>query len=135
MPLQREIWAIFVTRMERSCFRVVADVRFPPKTNARSIAPVFDDRLAFTPEFGFVWSTSLDASKPDSRDLLDVGTGSYVKQGPVDPVKLFADFLDQQVDALEIGFERRSKKVGQNRQVECHRRLNDPGFKTPFGHA
>ena len=99
----------------------------PPKGMPERRAPILDDRRFVAAELGIVGQDVADPPKPQPADPPDGRRGRHMKHRAVDPVEMLADILDQQVDAGEVGLERRSEQVRQHRQVERHRRPLEPG--------
>src|SRR6185312_11277597 len=100
---------------------VVSDVGPAAVRNARTQAPFLHDFRFVMAKFGVVGQDVADPSEANVLRSADVGACSHMEHGPVDPVQLFADFLDQQIDAGEIRLERRSEEARKDREVEGHR--------------
>src|SRR5437660_12834091 len=88
-------------RAERhdAVLRVMADVRAAAVRDARTAAPVGDDRLLVGGESGVVGEDVADPPEPDPRRAPDVRARGHMEHRAVDAVELLADVLDHEVDA------------------------------------
>src|SRR5206468_2547524 len=73
---------------------IVADVGAAAVFEARTAAPVLDDRDLVTAEFRVIFLDVPDPPEPQPRGLSDVGARGHMKHRAVDPVEMLADLLD-----------------------------------------
>src|SRR5215213_1217846 len=101
---------------------IMTDVGAARERDARASAPLLDDAYLVAAEIGVIREDIGDPAETKPADLLDGRAGGDMEHGTVDAVEMLADLFDDQVYAGEVGLERRSQQVGEDGQVERHRR-------------